>query len=83
MSIYSNKKTTEIEGNLEEVLLDLSMVIYALIRGEIPEKIIKETIEKAIEKGKKANEKAKEKETAKKQNNDFVKSILKDLGIEV
>lgn len=75
--IKSNKGNVEIEGAGIDVLTDLSMVTYALIKGGIPETILKGVIDTGINRAKKEK-----KETVEKDNVD-IKNILKNIGIEV
>ena len=67
---------TEAEGTLNEILADLTMIITALRKGEIP----KFLINKAIERGFKDYEKEKE-EDKTDESKDFRK-LLRNLGLE-
>lgn len=74
MSINSNKGKLEIEGNAEDILAELSMIVFALKRAKIPNELIRIAVDTGIEE---YNEKNK-----KKEKSDNLKSILKKLGLE-
>lgn len=74
MSIYSNKSELKIEGNADEILAELSMIIFALKRAKIPNELIRIAIDNGIEEYNKRNK--------KEEKKDNFKSILKKLGLE-
>ena len=74
MSIYSNKSELKIEGNADEILAELSTIIFALKRAKIPNELIRIAIDNGIEEYNKRNK--------KEEKRDNLKSILKKLGLE-
>lgn len=74
MPIHSNKGTVKIEGKEEDILTELSMIIYSLKQVEIPDELIEIAMKNGIEEHNKEN--------LKEEKNDHFKSILKKLGLE-
>lgn len=74
MSIYSNKGKVEIEGNEDDILAELSMIVFALKGVKIPNEFIRTAVDTGIEEFNKRNK--------KEEKNDNLKSILKKLGLE-
>lgn len=74
MSIHSNKGTVEIDGKGEDILTELSMIVYALKQADIPDELIEIAMKNGIEEYNKEN--------LKEEKNDHFKSILKKLGLE-
>lgn len=74
MSINSNKGKLEIEGNEDDILAELSMIVFALKGVKIPNEFIRTAVDTGIEEFNKRNK--------KEEKNDNLKSILKKLGLE-